>query len=244
MVCRSIERGKKPQQKIIKKTGNLNVDLITCDLGEQAQVRQLAKQLLERYDRIDVLLNNAGVWKAKREITSDGIETTFVVNHLGYFLLSNLLKNRLTESAPSRIINVSSDTHPSGRVEFDNLEGGRFYDCWSAYANSKLANVLFTNRMARGLEGSGVSVNCLEPGWVFTGLAREGGITLKANMQTGGISPAKGAMTAIYCATEPTLESVTGSYFANSRLAASSKESNDTELQDRLWDASLVYCSM
>jgi NAD(P)-dependent dehydrogenase (short-subunit alcohol dehydrogenase family) len=177
MVCRSLERGEKPRQKIIKMTDNPNVDLLTCDLGQQTQVRQLADQLLERYDRIDVLLNNAGVWKPKREITSDGIETTFAVNHLGYFLLSNLLKDRLTESAPSRIINVSSDLHPSGRVEFDNLEGERLYDAWSAYANLKLANVLFTKRMARDLEGSGVTVNCLEPGWVFTELAREGDVT-------------------------------------------------------------------
>jgi retinol dehydrogenase-12 len=111
MVCRSLERGERPRQKIIKKTGNPNLDLLTCDLAEQTQVRHLPQQLLERYDRIDVLLNNAGIWKSKREITSDGIETTFAVNHLAYFLLSDLLKDRLTESAPSRIINGPSDTH-------------------------------------------------------------------------------------------------------------------------------------
>jgi retinol dehydrogenase-14 len=171
---RNASRGRTVVEEIQTATGNQNVDLIIADLSSQKQVRQLAAEVLKRYDRLHVLVNNAGVFMNERQVTEDGLETTFAVNHLAPFLLTNLLLDLLKKSAPSRVVTVSSVVHTRGKIDFDNLQAEKRFGSYSAYALSKLANVLFTYQLARLLEGTGVTVNCLHPGVVGTKLLRVG----------------------------------------------------------------------
>src|SRR5215211_2533409 len=164
MVGRDRGRGEAVMAEIKEKSGNTSVDLMLADLSSQEEIRRLADVFKEAYPRLDVLINNAGVFRSKRITTADGIEMTFAVNHLAYFLLTNLLLDLLKQSAPSRIINVSSAAQFYGKFEFDNLQGERKYGGVAAYNNSKLANVLFTRELARRLDGTKVTANCLHPG--------------------------------------------------------------------------------
>jgi NAD(P)-dependent dehydrogenase (short-subunit alcohol dehydrogenase family) len=188
-----------------------------------------------------VLINNAGVIPARREVTVDGLEMQFAVNHLAYFLLTNLLLQELRAGTPSRIINVSSGAHDGARLQFDDLQSEREYQPRAVYSRSKLANVLFTYELARRLKGSGVTANCLSPGVVATGMLadymgvpRTGG----ASASSFGASPERGAQTSIYLATSPDVEGVTGKYFEKSRAIRSSQESYDEAAARRLWEVS------
>ena len=161
-------------EEIRAASGNNNVDSLLADLSSQQEVRRLADEFKSKYSHLHVLLNNAGGVFMQRQLSVDGIEMTFALNHLAYFLLTNLLLDTIKASAPARIINVSSDAHTSGKIEFDNLQGERRYSP-GAYGNSKLANILFTMELARRLEGTGVTVNALHPGFVATGFAKNNG---------------------------------------------------------------------
>jgi len=208
------------------------VELVLADLAQMAQVRALAQDILDKYPRLDVLINNAGVFQDTRTLTGDGFETTFAVNHLAPFLLTNLLLERLKASAPSRIISVSSGTHRGGQIEWDNLQGERHYSGYDAYSRSKLANVLFAFALARRLKGTGVTSNALHPGVISTKLLHAGW------KSAGGADLERGAETSVMLATDPAVEGITGRYFDNRREAASSPATQDIRLQEELWRVS------
>jgi NAD(P)-dependent dehydrogenase (short-subunit alcohol dehydrogenase family) len=214
---------------------------LTADFSSLAQVRRLADELLERHPRIDVLVNNAGLVASRRSLTEDGYETTFAVNHLAPFLLTNLLLERLRDSAPARVITTSSDAHQGGRIDLDDLQGERRWSTWSAYSRSKLANVLFTRALARRLEGTEVTANCLHPGVVRTRLGRGTFPPIRVAWRVAGLffkSPKSGASTIVHLATAPEGGELSGLYFVNSRKAAPSPRALDDALGERLWKAS------
>lgn len=241
MMCRQTDTGQAALDDIQKKTGSDKLHLIQVNLASFDEIRAAAKTFLDRFDRLDVLINNAAVVPSKRELTQDGIEKQFGVNHLAPFLLTLLLIDRLKQSTPSRIVNVSSTLHHSATIDFDDLQAERSYGALRVYGQSKLANVLFTYELARRLEGTGVTVNAVHPGGVRTQLGRHAPIWLKPLLLLASalmIGPEKGAKTSLYVATAPELEDTTGKYFAKSRVAPSSKESHDEAVAKRLWEIS------
>jgi NAD(P)-dependent dehydrogenase (short-subunit alcohol dehydrogenase family) len=215
--------------------------VVSADLASQASIREAAAELRRLYPHVHVLVNNAGLITRRRELTTDGLELQFAVNHLAYFLLTNLLLDQLKAGAPSRIINVSSGAHSGARLDFDDLQGERGYDGSRAYSRTKLANILFTYELARRLQGTGVTANCLHPGVIGTQLLADYmGIPIagRALARTFGASPEKGAETSIYLATSPDVETVTGKYFEAQRERRSSRESYDEAAARRLWEVS------
>jgi NAD(P)-dependent dehydrogenase (short-subunit alcohol dehydrogenase family) len=216
-------------------------DVVTADLSSQASIRLAASQIRNRYPRLHVLINNAGVFTRQRKVTVDGLELQFAVNHLAYFLLTNLLLDQLDAGSPSRIINVSSGAHAGARLDFDDLQGERGYDGNRAYSQTKLANILFTYELARRVRGSGVTANCLHPGVIGTRLLADYmGVPVAggALARTFGAKPEKGAETIVYLASSPEVEGVSGKYFVNRKAAASSRESYDEAIARRLWEVS------
>jgi NAD(P)-dependent dehydrogenase (short-subunit alcohol dehydrogenase family) len=238
IVCRNRERGEPALEEIGKKSGNSRVELMTCDFASQKQIRRLAEEFLSKNDRLDVLVNNAGLMRRYRETTEDGLEMTFAVNHLGYFLLTNLLLDLLKKSAPSRIVNVASVAHMRGTIAFDDLQGEREYSSMAAYRQSKLANILFTYELARRLEGTLVTANCLHPGVIATNIARDMPKAVGFALKLFFTGAEKGAGTSIYLATSEEVEGVTGKYFDDKKEARSNEESYDREIARRLWKVS------
>ena len=241
MVCRSRKRGEAALTEIQEKTGNDAIRLLLADLSSQAAIRQLAAEFKAQYPSLHVLINNAGIIPRERTMTVDGFETQFAVNHLAYFLLTNLLLDILKASAPARIVNVSSDMHRGATIDFGALKSARGYSPTGAYTVTKLANILFTYELARRLKGTRVTANCLHPGGVATNLLADAmGIprALKSTTRLMGTSPEKGARTSIYLATSPELEGVSGKYFISQKEARSSRESYDHALANRLWQVS------
>jgi retinol dehydrogenase-14 len=228
----------------VRKRGNSDtVDGLLCDFSSQAEVRKLAETVTTDYDRLDVLVNNAGTVYASRTVTQDGIEATFAVNHLGGFLLTNLLLDLLTGSAPARIVNVSSVGHYNGTMDFDDLgyeRGG--YQIMRAYSRSKLASILFTRSLAERLAGTGVTANALHPGAVATGIwsrapwfARP---VLAVAKRFFMIPPAEGAERIVYLATSVDVAETTGLYFEHDRPKEPSPLAQDVTTAERLWDES------
>lgn len=241
MVARSKEKGEAARAKVSTSTNNQAVELLVCDLASQHQVRDLAATVVERYDRLDVLVNNAGLILADRTLTEDGIETTFAVNHLAPFLLTNLVRERLEDSAPSRIITIASGVHHGGKIDFDDPSAAHGYSAWQAYAQSKLANILFTRELARRLGGTGVTATCLHPGMVRTGFCRQGPDSFYFRNWFGRmllLSPRKGADTAIWLATAPEVEGESGGYYKKRQLLIPSKSARDPAIAQRLWKLS------
>ena len=240
LVGRSRERCETVTRTINQHTGNGQADYLVADLSSQAEIRQLTDTFRQRYDRLDVLVNNAGAHFATRHETVDGLEKTFALNHLAYFLLTNLLLDLLKASAPARIVNVASAAHIGIRLDFDDLQSARRYADWPAYKRSKLANVLFTYELARHLDGTGVTANALHPGLVRSAFWAEDQFGLKQRLRFAlrAISPTKAAQYVLYLATSPDLDGVTGRYFDRGRLAESSPESYDADAARRLWDVS------
>ena len=222
-------------------TGNKNVDSLLADLSSTQEVRRLANEFKSKYSHLHVLINNAGGFFLRRQLSVNGIEMTFALNHLASFLLTNLLLDIITASAPARIINVSSDAHASGKIDFDNLQGERNYSP-KAYDNSKLANILFTMELARRLEGTGVTVNALHPGFVATGFAKNNGKVFAALISIFtplvARSPAKGAQTSIYLASSPSVEGITGKYFYDSHVIPAAPQATDMVVARKLWEVS------
>lgn len=239
MVCRSRERGEAALTEIKQESGNDAVFLLLADLSSQAAIRHLAREFTSKHTTLHVLINNAGIIPRKRTATEDGLETQFAVNHLAYFLLTNLLLDPLKASAPSRIINVSSQVHRGPSIPFDDLQSERSYSPTRVYGWTKLANVLFTYELARRLEGTRITVNCLHPGTVATKMLADympSGLRFVARMI--GVSPEEGAQTSLYLATSPEVEGVSGKYFVNQTAAQSSKASYNTTGASRLWQVS------
>jgi NAD(P)-dependent dehydrogenase (short-subunit alcohol dehydrogenase family) len=229
-------------------TGSPAVDVFAADMSAQAEVRRLAARVLDTYPRLDVLVNNVGGFWAHRHVTADRLEHTFALNHLAPFLLTSLLLDRLTASAPARIVTVSSGAHAAGRIDFDDLQGERTYSGQRAYSQSKLANVMFTYELARRLEGTGVTATVLHPSVVRTSFGAEDQaaylavVTRVARLFTK--TPAQGAGTPIYLASSPEVEGVTGRYFVNREPKPSSNASYDTTAAARLWQASAGLVGM
>jgi retinol dehydrogenase-14 len=211
---------------------------LPVDLASLASVRALAAAFLQRYDRLDVLVNNAGLFPPRQQLTADGFEMQFGVNHLSHFLLTHLLLERLKTSAPARVVTVSSMLHKKGRIDFESFRGAKKYSAQAAYNQSKLANVLFAVELARRLEGTGVTSNVLHPGGVATDIMRDLPWIVRKLVGLAFISPEEGAKTTIMLATDPTLANVTGAYFDQCKRAECSPLANDDALRRRLWDVS------
>ncbi len=242
LIGRSGEKCQATADMIRKATGNPAVDYLVADLSSQVAIRRLAADIKVRYPRIDVLINNAGAMVSPRRESVDGIEMTWALNHLGYFLLTDLLLDTLKASAPSRVVSVASEAHRmvSG-IDFDDVEGKKSYRPLKSYSQSKLANVLFTRELCRRLEGSGVTANSLHPGFVATNFTAGKGLTFRV-FQVGAklfaITPEQGAKTTIYLASSPEVEGQSGGYYSKSKLAKPSAAARDDEAAQKLWELS------
>lgn len=242
LLCRSEARGRAAMAEIERRGGSGSLDLLVADLASQRLIREAAEEYLQRFERLDVLINNAAVlaWR-ERQLNEDGLEMTFAVNHLAPFLLTGLLLDRLEECAPARIVTVASGAHRRAELDFDDLQNERDYSPFDAYSRSKLANVYFTYELARRLEGTGVTANCLHPGVVSTALFRDMTPLLRVLVWLGRpflLKPESGADTAVYLAAAPEVEGVTGRYFEKREQVRSSPVSYDADVARRLWDVS------
>jgi NAD(P)-dependent dehydrogenase (short-subunit alcohol dehydrogenase family) len=228
---------------ITQQTPNAQLDTIQADLSSQAEVLAVANTIKQRYDHIDVLINNAGAYFTEQQFSVDGIEMTWALNHMAPFLLTTQLLDLLRASAPARIITVSSAAHQGAIIDFDDLEGKKRFNGWKAYGQSKLANIMFTYELAHRLEGSDVTANCLHPGFVATGFAQNNGgwfAKVFAVMQRYlAITPEQGAETSVFLARNDSVAPTTGRYFDKCKPVASSKVSYDITTQRRLWQLSL-----
>ena len=228
--------------EIRKSSGNPSVEFLVADLSNQDQVRQLVRDFKTRYERLDVLINNAGAFFLRRKLSPQGIEMTWALNHLNYFLLTNLLLEQIKANAPARIVNVASGAHYRGKINFDDLNLELGYNGWKAYCQSKLANVLFTYELAERLENQSVTVNCLTPGFVATNIGHNTGLGLKNLVslvqKLGGKTPGEGAETITYLASSLDVIGITGKFFIEKAAVKSSPISYDQETAHRLWEIS------
>ena len=246
-VSRGSGDGVQKAEQIRRETGNDAVTFMPADLSSVQDIRRLANEFKAQHETLDVLVNNAGMFASERKTTADGFELTFALNHLAYFLLTNLLLEPLLASAPARIVNVSSEAERFGKVHFDDPMLKENYNGWKAYGQSKLANLLFTFELAKRLAGTGVTVNALHPGAVATGFGQGGpGLVSKVFGLLRPLlrSPEKGAETAIFLASSPAVEGVTGKYFKDKEPIAASKAAHDVNAQTRLWRLSEELTSL
>lgn len=237
-----VARNEQKAQKIVRQlnqiAGKEQSEYFIADLSLMSEVKNLASQVNSSLDNIDILINNAGVFMKKRVITSEGLETTFAVNHISYFLLTMLLLDKIKSSAPARIINVSSMAHMSGNIDFSDLQYEKSYNGNKAYADSKLMNILFTKELAERLKGSGVTVNCLHPGVIDTKLLKAGFGSI------GGGSLEEGAVTSVHLATSNDLENVTAAYFSAGREKQPSRNALNKQHAKELFRISEEICNL
>ena len=242
MVARNAQKGEAALADAKARSGSDQLSMLFCDFSSQAEIRRLAAEFRQRHSRLDVLVNNAGTVNARREVTVDGIEQTFAVNHLGYFLLTQLLLDLLVASAPARIVNVASVGHRQGTLDFDDLgyeKGGYFI--MKAYARSKLANVLFTRELARRLEHQGVTVNCLHPGPVASPIWGKAPVYARPFLAIAKlfmISPEEGGDRIVYLVSSPEVAGQTGGYYEKNRRVEPSRRAQDAALAGELWKKS------
>jgi len=231
MVCRSEGKGEAARREIATKSGNKSVDLLLCDLSSLEGVRKLAHETQARYGKLDVLVNNAGLFRLGGK-SVDGFEKTFAVNYLAPFLLTNLLLGLLRSSSPSRIVNVSSVAHYNGQIDLNAIERRNTPSGWGGYSLSKLALVMFTYELARRLAGRGVTANCLHPGGVATNIWKVPPTLVRPFLK----SAKEGAQTTVYLASSPEVENVSGKYFEDESPKRSSNESYDDQKARILWE--------
>ncbi len=248
MVCRNPQKGAAAQEAIRRATGNDRIHLLQADLSSQASIHQLALDLKQQVDRLDVLVNNAGGIFYRRQTSVDGLELTFALNHLGYFMLTYLLLDLLQASAPARVVNVSSEAHRYAQLDMEDLQyTQRRYRAFRAYSQSKLANILFTAELARQLEGRGVTVNALHPGFVSTNFGTNNGLLSRFFMwavSPFALNADQGAETTIHLATSPAVEGVTGEYFIQCAPAQPAPVATDVARQQQLWAKSLALTAL
>ncbi|KAI8489992.1 hypothetical protein Bbelb_323530 [Branchiostoma belcheri] len=248
LACRNETRAEAAVAQIVQETGNENVMTLKLDLASLSSVREFSQKVTEGEDRLDILVNNAGMFGAK-STTEDGFDTVLQVNHLGHFLLTNLLLDLLKKSAPSRVVVVSSDAESAGKIDFEDINAEKSYDAFPAYAQSKLANVLFTRELARRLEGTGVTTYAVHPGFVQTEIWRTlpgmygWKFTLIKPMFYLGMAafartPLQGAQTVIHCAVEEALSSESGQYYSDCDVKQPSQKAMDDAVARQLWDVS------
>ena len=242
MVCRNRERGETAQTEIAADSGSRNVDLLLADLSSQGSIRKLARTVISQYPQLHVLINNAGTITRQRRLTVDGLETQFAVNHLAPFLLTNLLLDTLKASAPAGVVTVSSQVHSKSPLDFDDLRSDREYIASQVYRKTKLANILFTYELARRLEGTNVTANCLHPGVIATKLLDDymGG-SHDAGFGSGtlfGDSPEQGAAVVLHVAASPAIEGISGKYFYDNAERETAPVTYDEEHARWLWDVS------
>lgn len=239
MLCRSEERGKEALTKLMENKDR-RLELILCDLGDYDSIRSFAKLVRAEYDRIDILVNNAGFISLDRQFTKEGLERQFGINHIGHFLLTMLLLKKMGEG--SRIVNVASGAHKTGKIHFDDINLSKNFNVITAYSQSKLANVLFTRELARRVKDRGITVNCCHPGAVATniGIDRETGFgkTITGMLKPFFQTPEEGARTAIFLASDNSVKDITGEYFYKCKIAKSSKRSKDMRLAKKLFSFS------
>ncbi|GFZ84985.1 short-chain dehydrogenase [Paenibacillus marchantiophytorum] len=239
MLCRSKHRGELALAEAKKQSGSERMELMLCDLGSLASIRAFAEAFLAKHPVLDVLINNAGVVTVKRQTTSDGFEAMTGVNHLGHFLLTNLLLEAIVRAPQGRIVNVSSGAHKIGRFDFDNPYLMRGFTVWRGYAQSKIANIWFTRELAQRLADTTATVNALHPGAVGTnlGVNRDTGFgkAVYRLLRPFFLTPAQGAETAVYLATSPDVRTVSGEYFYRSKTAPVSARAQDGEMARRFW---------
>jgi NAD(P)-dependent dehydrogenase (short-subunit alcohol dehydrogenase family) len=241
IVGRDEERCQNTVARIQRETGNFHVHYLLADLSVQAHVRQLAENFKARYKHLDVLVNDAGAIFLRRQLSADGIEMTFAVNHLAYFLLTNLLLDTLKASAPTRVVNVASNSHLGQHLDFENLQLEHGYNPMRAYGRSKLCNLYFTYELARRLNGTGVTVNAMHPGFVATNMGTNNGRLVRLFLpliHLNSLTPEQGARTVVYLASSPDVETVTGKYFVREREVASDPASYNEAAAKRLWEIS------
>jgi len=244
MLCRNKNRGQEAFEKLTMVPGR-KIELLLCDLGDFSSINAFVNAIKEKYERIDILVNNAGFISLDRQVTKEGFERQFGINHLGHFLLTTQLVDLMNPGA--RIVNVASGAHKVGKIHFEDINLEKSYNVIKAYSQSKLANVLFTRELARRLKDRGITVNCCHPGAVATniGIDRNTGFgkTITSILKPFFQTPAEGARTAIFLATDDSVKYISGEYFYKCKIAASSKRSKDMELAKRLYAYSeeLVY---
>ncbi|TLZ45300.1 MAG: SDR family oxidoreductase [Methanobacteriota archaeon] len=239
MACRDAERGGAAQREVVQESKNSKVTLMIVDLASQASIQSFVEEFSQDYRRLDALVNNAGVFTWKRELTPDGLERQFAVNYLAGFLLSHLLLDKLTASSPSRIVNVTSTAGTRATIDFDDLQGEKKYRGYTAYGQSKLAQFLFTAEFARRLEGTGVTVNACHPGVIKTNLGGQDSPAIFRFVRIFFKKPAKGAETPVYLAASPAASSLTGQYFRDRAVHAMPPKAQDRDVARRLYEASL-----
>ena len=242
MTTRDIQKGEQTKQELIASTQNKNIDVMFCDLSSFVSIRKFCAEFLQKYHALHVLVNNAGVSNFHRRVSKDGIEETFAVNYLAPFLMTNLLLERLKQSAPSRIVNVASGFN-SGTIQFDDLEFTKGYSAFKVYGHSKIALILFTRLLASKLEGTGVLVNCVNPGMSRTNLGRDAGAVSRMFFKIFGKSPVKGAQTMVYLASAPDL-TVSGEYFEKKQVMRLTPGTYDMDVANKLWDVSTKYVGL
>ncbi|MCR5227321.1 MAG: SDR family oxidoreductase [Eubacterium sp.] len=237
MLCRSEERGREALEKL-QQNKSRKLDLILCDLGDYESIRKFVRTVKEKYESIDILVNNAGFISLDRQFTNEGIERQFGINHVGHFLLTTLLVDMMGKG--SRIVNVASGAHKTGRIHFDDINLTKGFNVITAYSQSKLANVLFTRELSRRLKSRRISVNCCHPGAVATniGIDRNTGFgkTITGLLKPFFQTPEEGARTAIFLATDDSVRNITGGYFYKCKITKSSRRSKDKELARRLYE--------
>ncbi len=232
--CRDKQRGELAQAEIRAASGNEHVDLLLVDLAVQDSVRVMAAEFKKKYDLLDVLINNAAVFKSGRTVTADGLETMFATNHLGPFLLTNLLLERLKTSAPSRILTITAPS--TTKLNFDDLQGEKKFSAFQAFGASKACNLLFTYELARRLKGTGVSANAIYPGLVKSALMKEAVVPVRWLTSLISTDPEKAAEAVVYYASSPEVEGKTGLFFKGRQVIESSAYTKDEAVQRRLWD--------
>lgn len=242
MVCRNREKGEEVRQEITNQTGNQKIYLLIADFASFRSIREMVEAFRSEFNHLHVLINNAGAFFSSLGYTEDGIERQFAINHLAPFLLTNLLLDMLKDSAPSRIVNVASDAHTNGKIHFDDLNLADNYSGFMAYAQSKLANILFTSELHKRLEGSGVTANSLHPGVVSTPIGQKHSKVLHNILWGIGrlfmTTTQKGAETPVYLASSEDVEGVSGKYFKDKQVIEPSQEAQDDDIAERLWEVS------
>lgn len=244
LACRGLERAESVGREISRETDNPEVHVRQLDLAAFRSVRRFARDFLAEFARLDVLINNAAVFPRRLEKTEDGFEAQFGINHLGHFLLTELLLERLRASAPARVIHLTSMLHARGRIDFGSFRGEARYDPLTAYTQSKLCNVLFSNELARRLRGSRVTSNAVHPGGIRTRIMRDAPFWMRIATRLAFKSPAKGAETPIFLASDLRLEQTSGKYFVDCTVREPAAMARDPELGERLWNASAALIEL